>query len=269
MDTFKLSGPIEGRDVKADFEEIIQSGSDQRSKDWHQIRAGRFTASEIHKLFTSAKDKKEAENNLGFGATAVTYIKEKAMETYLGQSLDSGAKSYDMRFGEAMEEPAKNFYELKTGDIPMPATFIPYGKAAGGSPDFISEKYGIGEIKVPAPATHATYLFEISSMDDLRRVKKEYWYQIMTNAVISGLDHGVFISFDPRQIPQAWMEIDFESFSGYAAYEMATEKQRRTAMLIVDGPVSADFKNELDEIIDRATRLRDTFVQQIQNRLGK
>ena len=50
-------------------------------------RIGRFTSSNIWKLTTSDRSGKN------FGASGLTYIKEKSAERYLGRSVDLGIDS--------------------------------------------------------------------------------------------------------------------------------------------------------------------------------
>lgn len=250
----------------SDFRTLILEEADQRTAGWAQLRAGRFTASSISTLFTEGRDKAAAAQNEGFGATAVGMIKQKAMEIFLGHAIEDGIDSYEMRFGRYMERPARDFYEDLAGVQTIDCTFVPYGDSAGGSPDFVTNTAVLGEIKVPKPSTHADYLLEITNFDDLKRVKKEYWHQLQSNMVFTGLTEGVFISFDPRMIPDAWTELDPESFSGKAAYLCANEMQKKTAMLCVYGELDPTYKEILDETLNRAVKLRNRFLEQISNR---
>lgn len=105
--------------IEKDITDIINSAADQRTGGWQQIRAGRFTASTISTLFTPGKDKDQMAQNEGFGATAVGLIKQKAMEIFLGRSIEDGVDTYDMRFGRYMERPARDYYEHLTGKKPL------------------------------------------------------------------------------------------------------------------------------------------------------
>lgn len=249
-----------------EIRDIFLSAEDQRTVGWAQLRAGRFTASTISTLFTEGRDKGLALQNEGFGATAVALVKQKAMELFLGHAIEDGVDSYDMRFGRYMERPARDFFEDLTGAKTIDCTFVPYGDSAGGSPDFVTDGAVLGEIKVPKPSTHADYLLDIVTLDDLKRVKKEYWHQIQANMVFTGLSEAVFISFDPRMIPDAWTEIDPESFSGKAAFLCASAMQKKTAMLCVYGTLDPAYKDALDETLERAVKLRTRFLEQIQER---
>ena len=56
------------------------SNSEQRSEEWHAQRLGKFTASRFGDLMTNSRKKDEV-----LGATAVSYIYEKAAELLTGE----------------------------------------------------------------------------------------------------------------------------------------------------------------------------------------
>lgn len=251
------------------FDQIILAESPQRTDNWHEMRRGRFTSSEIHKLFTKAQNKEYAANNEGFGKTAVSYIEQKAMEVFTGESLGSDIDNlFAVKWGNTFEESARIFYELTTGDKAEVCGFYPHGDNAGGSVDFKSRLVGVGEIKCPSNrAVHAEYLMNIPSFDFLRQVKEAYWIQLQCNMHFTGLPSGVFISFDPRYFTQAWTDQDHEGFSPQYAFESATEKQKRLGFLMVQGDYDAAFGEQLEETLARAVKMRDRIVSQISDRI--
>lgn len=136
---------------QSEFEQIIKEGSAQKSDNWHEIRRGRFTSSEMHKLFTKPQSKEYGLQNEGFGKTAVTYIETKAMEIFTGQDLSNDIDNlYAVKWGNIFERCAFEFYQLMTGDKAEICGFYPYGENAGGSVDFKSRIRGVGEIKCPS-----------------------------------------------------------------------------------------------------------------------
>jgi predicted phage-related endonuclease len=116
----------------------------QRSKEWHEARKGRFTASEIHKLL----------GQKGLGLTGEGYAFEKACELVYGIDEEEAYVSYDMQRGINLEPVAfAKFQELKAVDFidVKEASFFPYGSDAGASPDGIVGADGCLEIKCPKP----------------------------------------------------------------------------------------------------------------------
>lgn len=117
----------------------------QRSKDWYEIRKGKFTASRISELL-GAK---------GLGKTGETYIFEMACEIAFGID-ETGEKfvSKDMQRGIDLEPLAfRKFKELKEFDFleVKPSYFFSYGKDAGSSPDGLVGDDAVLEIKCPRP----------------------------------------------------------------------------------------------------------------------
>lgn len=114
----------------------------QRSKEWYSERAGRFTASEIHKLLGVK----------GLGETGNTYCFEKAVELVFGLSEDDDYQSADMRRGIELEPLAfskfKELMYLEFKEV-TEAYFYPYGDDAGASPDANVDKDAIAEFKCP------------------------------------------------------------------------------------------------------------------------
>ena len=116
----------------------------QRSDDWFEMRKGRFTASNIHKLLGVR----------GLGQTGESYIFEKAVEEVFGLDENDSFTSYDMQRGVELEPLAfRKFKELKELDFidVEETTFFPYGKHAGASPDGLVSDNSILEIKCPRP----------------------------------------------------------------------------------------------------------------------
>lgn len=255
--------------MSSEIEKIILEGSAQRSDNWHEMRRGRFTSSEMHKLFKASKTKEFAAAHEGFGQTAVTYIETKAMEIFTGENLSSDIDNlYSVKWGNTFERSAREFYELMYDDKVEECGFYPHGDNAGGSVDFKSRKVGVGEIKCPSSrSVHASYLMNIPTFDFLRQVKDEYWYQLQCNMHFTGLPSCAFISFDPRYFTEAWPSQDEDSFSPQYAFETATERQKKLGFLIVEGEYDKAFGAQLEETITRAVKMRDRLLEQIAERI--
>lgn len=267
---FKLEGEPTQHAQDIDFRDLIKADSDQRSQDWHSIRMKRFTSSKFEFLVKSPRDKKEAEQNEGFGATAVSYIMEKALEAYSGVSRDPDIGDlYSIRRGRILEDQGIQFYKLRENDDTLEKVgFFTYGKDAGGSPDFKSRKVGIGEEKCPSRSAHDKYLLKVHSFEDLKKIEPQYWWQLQCNMHFTGVPFGAFLSFDPTYFTEVWSEIDWESFSAEEAFENSTPKQRSLALHIVLGELDPEVPAIIDSTLVRAVRLRDRFVNQLIERHG-
>ena len=164
------------------------------TKEWHNCRAGRFTASECHKLM--------GEKGGITTATAQTYILEKVAGTLTGGWHDE-MSTVATRWGNDMEPDAVAYYELAFNcKVEKPDPQCPeWSNDVSGSPDGLiypdGEIYGI-EVKCPYnPANHVRHML-IRSVDDLKSTSKEYYWQILCYMLIFGLQKYEFVSYDPR-----------------------------------------------------------------------
>lgn len=164
------------------------------SKQWHEFRSGRFTASECHKLM----GEKGGINT----QTAQSYIIDKVAETLTGGWHDD-MSTVATRWGNDMEPDAVEYYQRSFNcTVEKPDTQCPeWSDDVAGSPDGLvytdSEVYGI-EIKCPYnPANHVKHML-IRSVDDLKSISKEYYWQIVCYMLIFGLQKYEFVSYDPR-----------------------------------------------------------------------
>lgn len=161
------------------------------------FRKGKFTASECYKLM--------GERGGITTQTAQTYILEKAAETlYDKEWIDTSSDSVATRWGKELEPDASMYYELAykvTVEKPNPQC-AEWSDEVSGSPDGLvypdgNKVYGI-EIKSPYnPTNHLSYML-MRSAADLKKTKKEYYWQVLCYMLIFGLDYYEFVSYDPR-----------------------------------------------------------------------
>lgn len=164
------------------------------SKEWHDFRSGKFTASEAHKLM--------GEKGGVTTATAQSYIIDKVAETLTGGWHDD-MSTVATRWGADLEPDAAAYYELAFNQtIEKPDPQCPeWSNEVSGSPDGIvynaAQVYGV-EFKCPYnPANHVKHML-IRSAADLKATSKEYYWQILTYMLIFDLPMWEFVSYDPR-----------------------------------------------------------------------
>lgn len=164
------------------------------SKEWHNFRHGRFTASECHKLM--------GEKGGVTTATAQTYILDKVAET-LTDGWHDEVDTIATRWGENLEPDAVAYYEQAFSTIvEKPDPQCPeWSDEVSGSPDGLVYDddcvYGI-EVKCPYnPSNHVKHML-IRSYADLKVTSKEYYWQIVCYMLIFGLQKYEFVSYDPR-----------------------------------------------------------------------
>jgi len=190
------------------WQEEAESSEEQelRHMKWMQKRIGKFTASSFHKLMTY-------EDNLDkFAAGAETHVEEKVIEELTGLPI-SDFKSDAMAYGSEMEAKAIEAFTAKTGiatqgikdefiEMKGRETFnkqdIDLSEFIGCSPDdLIGADSGL-ETKCPNSKTHLEYMLNISNTKDLKRIKKEYYWQIQGSMMVTGRKSWYFVSFDDR-----------------------------------------------------------------------
>lgn len=174
----------------------------QGSPEWYQIRLGKFTSSEIHRLMTEPKlaaDKKAG--NLSDGA--MTYVLEKVHEQLTGEpasSFDSMATVW----GVQNEPLARAWYEKLTDCKVTEAGFEmiseSYGGSADGLVDFAQGVHDNGGIEIKCPFKGSNHLEHclISDQEYMKVNFKDHYWQCVSNCFIYGRDWWDFISFDPR-----------------------------------------------------------------------
>ena len=163
---------------------------EQRSKEWFNIRKGKITSSEVHKIMGEGKGKEVLTD------TAKTYLLEKISESLGGfTTLATGAA---IEWGTELEELACKVYAEKTNVTVDKASFIVYNDNYGGSPDGIVAPDGVIEIKCPYVSANHFKHGLIKTAADLKKVAPAYYYQCISNMLCANAKWCDFISFDPR-----------------------------------------------------------------------
>lgn len=189
--------------------QIIEQGT----AEWQALRMGKFTSSNLWKLFVLGKNREQM-----FGATAMAYIRYIAAERdiapeFLDTTIDdiTGASPFDlylarmrktskqMDFGSDMETYARDAFIEQYGGRIEPAEFILVNDWFGGSSDGIwYAEDGTCcpiEIKNPDPATHLLYR-QMKTAEDLFNTEKAYYYQCQGHCMEHNSDYCLFISYD-------------------------------------------------------------------------
>lgn len=190
---------------------------DQNSPEWEQVRIGRFTASELHRLMEPSKrDMTEAElkarpkSGKGSSAklvydysklseTALTYVNEKVAEILTGQAKQQGY-AFPITWGTSYEAEAAELFAERTGYTLEKVGFFKYTDHAGGSPDRLVNDNAILEIKCPyEPVNQIKYLM-LTDQYDVRRNYFQYWCQCQANLLFTERRLCHFVTYDPRMI---------------------------------------------------------------------
>lgn len=178
----------ENPEKKEEGKELI---IEQRSEEWFDLRKGKITSSEISKILGEGKAKGDL-----LGATAKSYLMSRVSEKLGGFTERTENKA--TKWGTAMEPEAIKMFENKFNVEVEEAPFIEFMKHYGGSPDGLIGYNGLIEVKSPYNSTnHFSYLL-IKSVEDFKRIKPEYYWQCVSNIIVTGRAYCTFITFDPR-----------------------------------------------------------------------
>lgn len=159
---------------------------EQRSPEWFELRKGKITSSEIHKIMSKGE----------FSETAKTYLLEKVCEHFNGYTEPASGQALD--WGTELEPVAIQYYEEMTGTKVDKASFIPVDDFYGGSPDGLVSKEGIIEVKCPFKSANHFKHGLIDTAAKFKKVVPNYYYQCVSNMICAGVKWCDFISFDPR-----------------------------------------------------------------------
>ena len=173
--------------------DLAISENTQRTQQWHDVRLGRFTASEIWKLMSTPRGKSEE----CLSDTAITYVEEKVAEILTNQQkIITG---WAIEWGVDQEPNAIKCYEDKYGYKVSRAGFVPYGEHAGGSVDGYMPEQFI-EVKCPYNSEHHVQFLQVKNGLDLKIMEPKYYWQIQANLLFNTkkASECVFISYDPR-----------------------------------------------------------------------
>lgn len=165
---------------------------EQRSNEWFDIRLGRFTASEIHKLMGVK----------GLGETGKTYAIEKAIEVISGGNEDE-IISQDLKRGIELESLAFNkfkeikFYEFLNVEN---TSFFEFGEHSGASPDGLVSDNSTLEIKCPRDLKFFKIVAD-GKIDD------NYIWQMQHQMLSANKEHSYFFNYILNKGKEYWHEI--------------------------------------------------------------
>lgn len=168
---------------------IVHTNFEQGSLEWLNARAGKITASEMHRLVTPL-------GKVRVGDGPKTMLLEKLAEKWMGAPLPNDASSFMMEQGALLEEFARPAFELETGlKIKQVALIETDDGRCACSPDGIVEGKDIGlEIKSPGIVNHIRYLLDNKLPDD-------YVLQVQGCLWVTGFSKWMFTSFRRRMPP--------------------------------------------------------------------
>jgi hypothetical protein len=167
------------------------------------IRNGNFTSGNIGKLMSNGKAKGE------WGAPAWTYIEEKNMERRLGRPLNDDVDSKPTTWGKLCEGKVFELLGLDYELISDKTLRHPTVDCWCGTPDAIHHGNPSAVVDIKCPKTMKSFCnlvdaWQTGGLEALRQVTSGYnkvgelyYYQLVSNAILTGLDFAELIVFVP------------------------------------------------------------------------
>lgn len=179
------------------FDIALAEASGQRTQAWRDIRAGKFTSSQMYRLMSDPRSKAAKEAG-EFSEDGETYINQKVAEELTGQIHDTGTAN-SLEWGTDMEPMAKEHFTKVTGKEVSYAGFKLFTEYCGGSPDgYVNGEPAIIEIKCAFNSgNHVEYL-KLKKGIELQTEYPKIWWQVQANMKFTDMAMCYFIAFDPR-----------------------------------------------------------------------
>jgi hypothetical protein len=117
---------------------------EQGSPEWHALRLGIVTCSNLDALLVSGK------GEAGFGAAAFSYMDQLIGERITGEAAEPPLQSRAIERGHELEPVARGLYEAREQVTTNPAAII-LNHGIGYSPDGLVADHGLIEIKTKLP----------------------------------------------------------------------------------------------------------------------
>ena len=182
------------------------------------VRTGDFTSSSIHKLCANGKGS-------ALPVSFNSYVKEKARETVSGRELSNEARSVELEWGNLCEplvfdmlsEQDINYKDNLDDKIRHHHPDLPWSGAA----DYFKNDDLVGDIKSPFTLASWYDQTEWITPELMKKHKKEYYWQLVSNSILSNRPIAEKTLFMPKQSRiSSIMEraIDIDSFIQYKEY---------------------------------------------------
>jgi len=165
------------------------------------LRTGSFTSSEIGALMTEGKAKGS------FGAPALTYIEEKNMERRLGRALKNEPDAKPLDWGHLCEGFVFEMLGIEYSTQSKQTIVHPDFDCWVGTPDSVCYQEYNTAVDVKSPFTLKSFCqlvdgWKANGIQGIRDNHKEgdkYYWQIVSNAILTRCSEGELIVFCPLE----------------------------------------------------------------------
>jgi hypothetical protein len=166
------------------------------------MRTGNFTSSEI---FTLMSEGKKAGT---LGAPGLTYIAETNMERRLGRGLDNETTARPTSWGNLCEGHVFSMLPLSYSAVSKESIMHPSIDCWAGTPDSVCYEYETGQktvadVKCPFTLKSFCQLIDAWQLGGIKAIRayhkdgEKFYWQIVSNAILTGCNFGELIIFAP------------------------------------------------------------------------
>lgn len=150
---------------------------DQNSQEWHEIRLGKITASNISVLDSNGKTRQD-------------FIYKKASEILTGLKSES-FNNFHIQRGLELEDEAKEVYEKVYNEKITNVGFVELNAFVGCSPDGFVGDDGMIQIKCLCDHVYFDYIIN-------QKISKTYLYQIQMEMYVCDKKYNEFVIYNPN-----------------------------------------------------------------------
>lgn len=182
------------------------------------LRTGRFTSSQIWRLMTKGRGGKPSK-------IASTYINDVRTEKLLGRPLNANQSSRPTSWGKALEPRVAGMIDNLIWKYQSDETIIHSEIDEWcGTPDLVSVE-AVGDIKCPYTLkgfAELAGICNLKSLGDLKEQYPEYYWQLVSNAVLTGKHKADLFVYCPYH---SELEEIAAGISQIDDYDLQTESQ--------------------------------------------
>ena len=216
---------------------------------WTQDRIGKFTASEIWKLFQEGRKKGSMSE------TTKTYILEKAVEELTGFRKQITNKA--MEHGIMNEAHAfQVFKDLTKADWTYTGNqFFTINEISGASPDGVLyhdlDIIAVCDIKCPQPMTF--FDIKVNPSDDFQGVDSKYFYQLQMQMMATKCEVGYLVYYLADEF--------VDTYTGEVDFRIDLPLENRIMIKTINK--DQDICNQITEKVAEADRLKQEYLKNL------
>ena len=216
---------------------------------WNEDRVGKFTASEMWKLFVEPRSKSEK-----WSQTAKTYIFSKAVEEFTGFRENISSKAIE--HGLLNEKDGFDLFKYMT-NLDWKFTgkeFFKINDYCGASPDAVYydnfDIISVADIKCPQPVT---FFERRTAWIDGEEINREYFYQLQTQMLATGAESSFLVYYLAKEFVNTYSgDVEF-------AFDLPVEKR----MFFMELKSDKDVHNKILEKVELANEYKKEILSKL------